>query len=176
MVGTCAALSVSQLQKTVAKPTAVEQDGRRVDDKNMAYTHETEEQINIVLSGQVRFRVGDEETVLERAAFYLMPRHVEHELWNDTGEFAQIIEIYTPPGMEQNSPRQAPRPSQAATASLTLTITPPAAQADHRLVDSEHIAEKGGGRAARSSICMTTRRSEKMCKSRVVVGVPVARC
>jgi hypothetical protein len=30
-----------------------------------------------------------------------MPRHIEHELWNDTDEFAQIIEIYTPPGMEQ---------------------------------------------------------------------------
>jgi hypothetical protein len=30
-----------------------------------------------------------------------MPRHIEHELWNDTEESAQIIEIYTPPGMEQ---------------------------------------------------------------------------
>jgi hypothetical protein len=30
-----------------------------------------------------------------------MPRHIEHELWNDTDEFAQIVEIYTPPGMEQ---------------------------------------------------------------------------
>ena len=30
-----------------------------------------------------------------------MPRNIEHELWNDTEEFAQLIEIYTPPGMEQ---------------------------------------------------------------------------
>ena len=67
-----------------------------------AHVHETEEQINIVLSGQVRFRVGDEETVLGAGGVLLMPRHIEHELWNDTGEFAQIIEIYTPPGMEQN--------------------------------------------------------------------------
>ncbi|MEY2401296.1 MAG: hypothetical protein QOJ08_1407 [Ilumatobacteraceae bacterium] len=37
-----------------------------------AHNHETEEQINIVVSGQVRFRVGAEEA-----------------------------EIYTPPGMEQ---------------------------------------------------------------------------
>ena len=66
-----------------------------------AHTHETEEQINIVLSGQVRFRVGDEETVLGAGAVLLMPRHIEHELWNDTEEFAQIIEICTPPGIEQ---------------------------------------------------------------------------
>jgi quercetin dioxygenase-like cupin family protein len=66
-----------------------------------AHTHETEEQINIVVSGQVRFRVGDGETVLGAGGVCLMPRHIEHELWNDTEEFAQIIEIYTPPGMEQ---------------------------------------------------------------------------
>ena len=65
-----------------------------------AHTHDTEEQINIVLSGQVRFRVGDEETVLRAGGVLLMPRRIEHELWNDTHEFAQIIEIYTPPGME----------------------------------------------------------------------------
>jgi quercetin dioxygenase-like cupin family protein len=67
-----------------------------------AHTHESEEQVNIVLSGQVRFRVGDEETVLGAGGVLLMPRLIEHELWNDTEEFAQIIEIYTPPGMEQN--------------------------------------------------------------------------
>lgn len=39
-----------------------------------AHTHETEEQINIVLSGEVRFRVGDEETVLRAGGVLLMPR------------------------------------------------------------------------------------------------------
>jgi hypothetical protein len=48
----------------------------------------------------VRFRVGDEETALGAGGVLLMPRHIEHELWNDTENFAQIIEIYTPPGME----------------------------------------------------------------------------
>jgi quercetin dioxygenase-like cupin family protein len=66
-----------------------------------AHTHDTEVQINIVLSGQVRFRVGDEETVLEAGGVLMMPLHVEHELWNDSHEFAQLIEIYTPPGMEK---------------------------------------------------------------------------
>ena len=66
-----------------------------------AHSHETEEQINIVVSGQVRFRVGDAETVLGAGGVLLMPRHIEHELWNDSEEFARIIEIYTPPGMER---------------------------------------------------------------------------
>jgi quercetin dioxygenase-like cupin family protein len=66
-----------------------------------AHSHDNEEQINIVVSGRVRFRIGDEETVLGAGGVLLMPRHIEHELWNDSDEFAQIIEIYTPPGMEQ---------------------------------------------------------------------------
>ena len=66
-----------------------------------AHTHDTEEQVNIVVSGRVRFRVGDEETVLGPGGILCMPRHVEHELWNDGDEFAQLVEIYTPPGMEQ---------------------------------------------------------------------------
>jgi quercetin dioxygenase-like cupin family protein len=66
-----------------------------------AHAHEREDQINIVLAGQVRFRVGDDEAVLGPGGVLLMPRDVEHELWNDTDEFARIIEVYTPPGMEE---------------------------------------------------------------------------
>ena len=65
-----------------------------------AHTHESEEQINVVVSGQVRCRVGSEEVVLCAGGVMLMPRLVEHELWNDTDEPARLIEIYTPPGME----------------------------------------------------------------------------
>jgi quercetin dioxygenase-like cupin family protein len=46
-----------------------------------------------LVSGQVRFRVGDAQTVLGPGGVRLMPRHIEHELWNDTEELAQIIEI-----------------------------------------------------------------------------------
>ena len=66
-----------------------------------AHTHDTEDQINIVISGRVRFRVGDEHAVLGPGGVLLMPRFVEHELWNDSDQFAQLVEMYTPPGMEQ---------------------------------------------------------------------------
>ncbi len=66
-----------------------------------AHTHDTEDQIIIVISGRVRFRVGDDHTVLGAGGVLCMPRSVEHELWNDTDESAQLVEIYTPPGMEQ---------------------------------------------------------------------------
>jgi hypothetical protein len=49
----------------------------------------------------VRFRVGDDVAVLGAGGVLLMPRGIEHELWNDTDGFAQLVEIYTPPGMEQ---------------------------------------------------------------------------
>ena len=65
------------------------------------HVHDTEDQLNIVVSGRVAFRVGDDEVELGAGGILLMPRNIEHELWNPTQEFAQIVEIYTPPGMEQ---------------------------------------------------------------------------
>ena len=70
--------------------------GVRVD----AHTHSDEDQINIVVSGRVGARVGGVESILEAGAVQLMPRGVEHELWNAGTSVAQVIEIYTPPGME----------------------------------------------------------------------------
>ena len=65
-----------------------------------AHTHGDEDQINIVVSGRVGTRVGGVESILEAGAVQLMPRDVEHELWNAGTSVAQVIEIYTPPGME----------------------------------------------------------------------------
>ena len=71
--------------------------GLRVD----PHTHNDEDQINVVLAGRVACRVGDDECVLEAGALITMPRGVEHELWNAGNEFARVMEIYTPPGMEE---------------------------------------------------------------------------
>jgi mannose-6-phosphate isomerase-like protein (cupin superfamily) len=77
--------------------TAAMPPGLRVD----AHVHYTEEQINVVISGRVHFRVGTETCDLGPGGILLMPRGVEHELWNEGPEFAELVEIYTPPGMEQ---------------------------------------------------------------------------
>lgn len=62
-----------------------------------AHEHADEDQLNIVVSG----RVGDHEAILEAGGMQLMPRGVPHELRNAGNEIARVIEIYTPPGMEQ---------------------------------------------------------------------------
>lgn len=77
---------------TVAMPP-----GLRVD----AHTHTDEDQINVVVSGRVHFRVGNATYELGAGAVLLMPRHVEHELWNEGPDVAQLVEIYTPPGIEE---------------------------------------------------------------------------
>lgn len=66
----------------------------------LAHVHHDEDQINVVVSGRVRARVGADEAVLETGGVLLMPRGIEHELWNDSDQTAQVIEVYTPPGME----------------------------------------------------------------------------
>jgi quercetin dioxygenase-like cupin family protein len=65
-----------------------------------AHVHAAEDQINVVVSGRVHFRVGEETCELGAGGVLLMPRNIEHELWNEGPDFAQIIEIYTPPGIE----------------------------------------------------------------------------
>jgi quercetin dioxygenase-like cupin family protein len=64
------------------------------------HTHETEDQINIVVSGRVGCRVGGVECLLEAGGLINMPRGVEHELWNAGDTVAQVMEVYTPPGIE----------------------------------------------------------------------------
>ncbi len=64
------------------------------------HTHEMEDQINVVVSGRVGCRVGDVECVLDAGGLITMPRGIEHELWNAGDTVAQVMEIYTPPGIE----------------------------------------------------------------------------
>src|SRR5581483_4587776 len=65
------------------------------------HVHDTEDQINIVVSGEEHCPIGEEQVVLGAGGVLHMPRGVEHELWNASGEFARIVEMYTPPGMER---------------------------------------------------------------------------
>jgi len=77
------------------------------------HTHSDEDQIMIVVSGRLGTNVGGVESVLEAGEVQLLPRGVPHALWNAGDEFAKVIDIYTPPGMEQRF-AQAGAAAQAA--------------------------------------------------------------
>ena len=65
------------------------------------HTHADEDQISIVLAGRLGSRVGGVEAVLEAGGIQVLPRGVPHELWNAGDDVVRLVEIYTPPGMEQ---------------------------------------------------------------------------
>lgn len=44
--------------------------------------------------------MANERLVVELGGTVCLPRGVEHELWNDTTEPVRMIDLYTPPGIE----------------------------------------------------------------------------
>jgi quercetin dioxygenase-like cupin family protein len=65
------------------------------------HTHETEDQILVVLRGEVGVAVAGEVTILTEGAVHLMPRSKRHSLWNPGTESARVLDLYTPGGFEQ---------------------------------------------------------------------------
>ncbi len=93
-----------------------------------AHEHADEDQLNIVISGRVGTRVGGNGAILEAGGMRLMPRGVQHELWNAGPETARLIEIYTPPGMEERFARGGQR-------GLTTALTNESTHAQRRRRD-----------------------------------------
>ena len=65
------------------------------------HTHETEDQITIVISGTVGARVGNDELHLTDGSVAFLPRGIPHSQWNSGDSFARVVEIYTPGGFEE---------------------------------------------------------------------------
>jgi quercetin dioxygenase-like cupin family protein len=65
------------------------------------HTHELEDQIVIVLRGEIGASVAGETTILGEGAVHLMPRGERHSLWNSGTLPARILDLYTPGGFEQ---------------------------------------------------------------------------
>ena len=59
--------------------------------------HEQEESLH-VLSGRFKVRVGDDEQVVERGGFALLPSGLPHAFLNLTDEDAEVVVVYTPGG------------------------------------------------------------------------------
>jgi len=64
------------------------------------HVHEDADQVCIVISGTVGGSVDGVEHVAEAGGVLVLPRGCVHAHWNAGDVPAQVIEIYTPPGME----------------------------------------------------------------------------
>jgi quercetin dioxygenase-like cupin family protein len=64
------------------------------------HRHTREDEVSIVVDGQVGFRSGDLEVVLDAGGYIVKPRGEIHAMWNAGKAEARIIEIITPAGFE----------------------------------------------------------------------------
>jgi quercetin dioxygenase-like cupin family protein len=64
------------------------------------HIHHLEDEISIVLEGQVGFRSEDREAVLGAGGYVVKPRGEVHAMWNAGRGPARMIEIITPAGFE----------------------------------------------------------------------------
>ena len=64
------------------------------------HVHTREDEISIVLEGQIGFRSGDQEVVLGPGGYIVKPRNQVHAMWNAGSTPARMIEIISPAGFE----------------------------------------------------------------------------
>lgn len=64
------------------------------------HIHTREDEISIVLEGQIGFRSEDQEVVLKPGGYIIKPRGQVHAMWNAGREPARMIEIISPAGFE----------------------------------------------------------------------------
>ncbi len=64
------------------------------------HIHTFEDEISIVLAGEIGFRSEDKEVVLGPGGYIVKPRGEVHAMWNAGSVPARMIEIITPAGFE----------------------------------------------------------------------------
>jgi quercetin dioxygenase-like cupin family protein len=64
------------------------------------HSHRDEDEFTFVFRGRIGGRVGDHDVVVEEGGFLFKPRGIVHTLWNPTDVEAIVIEIISPPGLE----------------------------------------------------------------------------
>jgi len=84
------------------------------------HTHACEDELSIVLEGEVGIQIGDDVYTAGPGAYIRKPRGVPHTFWNATGRPARLLEIISPAGFEgyfrevaARSWRRAARPTWA---------------------------------------------------------------
>lgn len=64
------------------------------------HIHTNEDEVSIVLEGEMGFRSGDKEIVLGAGGYIVKPRGEVHATWNAGSTPARMVEIITPAGFE----------------------------------------------------------------------------
>ncbi len=64
------------------------------------HTHAREDELSIVLEGEVGVQIGDEVYSAGPGTYIRKPRGVPHTFWNATDRPARLIEIISPAGFE----------------------------------------------------------------------------
>ena len=64
------------------------------------HVHTREDEISIVLEGEIGFRSEDDEVVLGAGGYIVKPRNQVHAMWNAGPAPARMIEIISPAGFE----------------------------------------------------------------------------
>lgn len=64
------------------------------------HVHTREDEISIVLEGEIGFRSEDQEVVLRAGGYIIKPRNEVHAMWNAGSVPARMIEIIAPAGFE----------------------------------------------------------------------------
>jgi quercetin dioxygenase-like cupin family protein len=64
------------------------------------HVHTQEDEISIVLEGEIGFRSEDTEAVLGPGGYIIKPRNQVHAMWNAGRTPARMIEIISPAGFE----------------------------------------------------------------------------
>jgi quercetin dioxygenase-like cupin family protein len=65
------------------------------------HVHTLEDEVSIVLEGQIGFRSEDKEVVLASGGYIVKPRGEIHAMWNAGDSPARMIEIISPAGFEE---------------------------------------------------------------------------
>jgi quercetin dioxygenase-like cupin family protein len=65
------------------------------------HVHHREDEISIVLDGEIGFRSEDAEVVLGPGGYIVKPRLQVHAMWNAGSTPARIVEIISPAGFEE---------------------------------------------------------------------------
>ena len=64
------------------------------------HSHRDEGEFTFVFRGRIGGRVGDHDVVVEEGGFLFKPRGIVHTVWNPTDVEVIVLEIISPPGLE----------------------------------------------------------------------------